>query len=60
MEPSPKSHEYDEILPLAIEELSKNCAMLSKQKLEELDTVKGMITKKEYDKMRSDLLKNPF
>ena len=31
-----------------------------KQKLEELDAVKDMITKKEYDKMRSDLLKNPF
>jgi Tfp pilus assembly protein PilF len=31
-----------------------------KQKLEELGAVKDMITKKEYDKMRSDLLKNPF
>jgi len=31
-----------------------------KQKFEELDTIKDMITKKEYDKMRSDLLKNPF
>mgnify|MGYP006147232661 CR=1 FL=1 len=31
-----------------------------KQKLEELDVVKGMITKKEYDKIRGDLLKNPF